>query len=82
VQSSHRRVGTTSLVSNLLECWTTVNSVLVKCLIDTSAQINILRLLAANALKLSFKLLEQKLREPPQKVTSVNSGHKAFVGTA
>jgi hypothetical protein len=82
VQSSHRRAGTASLVSDLPECWTTVNGVPVKCLIDTGAQMNILRLSAANALKLPFELLEQKLGEPPQGVTSANGGHEAFVGTA
>lgn len=54
----------------------------MKCLIDTGAQMNILRLSAARAIKILYEIMQQKPSKPPQGVTSANGTHNPFVGTA
>jgi hypothetical protein len=82
VRGDQRRAGLVQVTTELPECWVTVFGHAVKCLIDTGAQMNILRLSAARALKIPYEIMEQKLGEPPQGVTSANGTHDPFVGTA
>ncbi|KAH6852801.1 hypothetical protein B0T12DRAFT_354590, partial [Alternaria alternata] len=82
VRNAHRRQGLVYVQSDLPECWVTVNGNSMKCLIDTGAQMNILRLSAARAMKILYEVMQHKPGEPPQGVTSANGTHDPFVGTA
>lgn len=82
VRNAHRRHGRVYVQSDLPECWVTVNGNSMKCLIDTGAQMNILRLSAARAMKIPYEIMQQNPSEPTQGVTSANGTHDPFVGTA
>lgn len=82
VRGVQRRAGRAFVQTDLPEAWVHVYGDSVKCLIDTGAQMNILRLSAARALKIPYEHQMQRLGDLPQGVTSANGGHEPFIGTA
>ncbi|RAQ98663.1 putative gag-pol poly protein [Stemphylium lycopersici] len=82
VRNALKRDGRVYVQSDLPECWVMVHGNSMKCLIDTGAQMNILRLSAARAMKIPYEIMHHRLGDPPQGVTSANGTHDPFVGTA
>ncbi|KAH8708429.1 hypothetical protein GQ44DRAFT_628127 [Phaeosphaeriaceae sp. PMI808] len=62
-------------------CWTYMGKHAVRCLIDTGAQINLMRLSAARAMKVTY---EEMIQDPMHVngMVTANGGMDPFIGTA
>jgi hypothetical protein len=67
--------------SELPTCWATVGTHAIRCLIDTGAQMNLLRQSAAFALKIPFEAYDEEGPHRPG-VVSANGSTEPFLGTA
>jgi hypothetical protein len=68
--------------SELPTCWASVGSSSIRCLIDTGAQINLLRKSAALAMRIPYEELDYEEGKKKEGVVSANGSVDPFVGTA
>ncbi|KAH7069664.1 hypothetical protein BKA63DRAFT_417926 [Paraphoma chrysanthemicola] len=76
--------GTVQMTGELPTCWAAVGKNSVKCLIDTGAQMNLLRFSAAKALKITYEDYADVERRGGrvEGVVTANGSVDPFVGTA
>jgi hypothetical protein len=78
----HRKASGLALVqSELPTCWATIKENSIRCLIDTGAQMNLLRLSSARALKIPFEEADLNTAQN-EGVVSANGTVDPFLGTA
>jgi hypothetical protein len=86
-QATHRehyenqKVSSVAFVqSDLLTCWASIGAYSIRCLIDTGAQMNLLRKSAAMAMRIPYEEMDPETTK--EGVVSANGSIDPFVGTA
>ncbi|KAF1934568.1 hypothetical protein EJ02DRAFT_516899 [Clathrospora elynae] len=81
LQETQRAAGLAFVQSELPTCWATIGPHAIRCLIDTGAQMNLLRVSAANALKIPYEEANPDITNR-EGVISANGSMDPFIGTA
>ncbi|KAF1934657.1 hypothetical protein EJ02DRAFT_429143 [Clathrospora elynae] len=81
LQETQRAAGLAFVQSELPTCWATIGPHAIRCLIDTGAQMNLMRVSAANALKIPYEEASADITNC-EGVISANGSMDPFLGTA
>ncbi|KAF1934543.1 hypothetical protein EJ02DRAFT_429261 [Clathrospora elynae] len=81
LQETQRAAGLAFVQSELPTCWATIGPHAIRCLINTGAQMNLMRVSAANALKIPYEEASADITNR-EGVISANGSMDPFLGTA
>ncbi|KAF1944175.1 hypothetical protein EJ02DRAFT_482425 [Clathrospora elynae] len=81
LQEAQRAAGFAFVQSELPTCWATIGPHAIRCLIDTGAQMNLMQVSAANALKIPYEEANPDITHK-EGVISANRSMDPFLGAA